>query len=176
MTRRLPLIVVAVVLLVAGGAATVLARSGPLPGELNEVRAALAHYHAVEHATRDGYVPMSPCEESPAGAMGIHYVNPALLGAPIDPLRPAILLYLPRAHGSLELVAVEYFAVDADQDLTTDVDRPSLFGQPFDGPMLGHAPGMPIHYDLHVWLYEQNPNGVFAMWNPAISCGMRTDR
>ena len=37
---------------------------------------------------------------------------------------------------------------------------------PFDGPMLGHEPGMPIHYDLHAWLWKQNPSGMFARWNP----------
>ena len=33
---------------------------------------------------------------------------------------------------------------------------------PFDSPMLGHEPGMPVHYDLHVWLYRHNPAGLFA--------------
>ena len=36
--------------------------------------------------------------------------------------------------------------------------------------MLGHNPKMPIHYDLHVWLYRHNPAGKFAMWNPTVSC------
>ena len=45
-----------------------------------------------------------------------------------------------------------------------------LFGRGFDGPMLGHGPGMPIHYDLHAWIAEANPSGVFAQWNPAIRC------
>ena len=44
--------------------------------------------------------------------MGIHYINPALFGPGNDPLQPEILLYLPRADGSLELVGVEYFAVE----------------------------------------------------------------
>ena len=65
---------------------------------------------------------------------------------------------------------LEYFTVDADQDLATDDDRPTLFGVPFDGPMLGHTPEMPIHYDLHVWLYRHNPAGTFAMWNPRVRC------
>ena len=26
------------------------------------------------------------------------------------------------------------------------------------------------HYDRHVWLYRDNPNGVFAVFNPAASC------
>jgi hypothetical protein len=25
-------------------------------------------------------------------------------------------------------------------------------------------------YDRHVWLYRENPNGVFAPFNPAVSC------
>jgi hypothetical protein len=34
----------------------------------------------------------------------------------------------------------------------------------------GHAPGMPVHYDLHVWLGRTNPDGLFAVPNPSISC------
>ena len=26
------------------------------------------------------------------------------------------------------------------------------------------------HYDRHVWLYRDNPNGIFAPFNPAVSC------
>jgi hypothetical protein len=26
------------------------------------------------------------------------------------------------------------------------------------------------HYDRHVWLYRENPNGVFAQFNPRVSC------
>ena len=84
--------------------------------------------------------------------------------------RPEILVYQPTRNGKLRLGAVEYFQADGDQDLATDPDRPSMFGMPFDGPMLGHDPKMPIHYDLHVWLYRHNPAGRFAMWNPTVSC------
>ena len=104
------------------------------------------------------------------GCHGVHYINPALFGPGVDPLTPEILLYLPTADGTLKLIGVEYFAVDADQDLATDDDRPFLFGRGFDGPMEGHAPGMPRHYDLHVWVAESNPAGIFAQWNPAIDC------
>lgn len=45
-----------------------------------------------------------------------------------------------------------------------------MFGQPFDGPMPGHEPGMPVHYDLHVWVGRANPAGVFSPWNPKVSC------
>ena len=95
--------------------------------------------------------------------MGIHYANMSLFGPGNDPARPEILLYLPRKDGSLEFVAAEYFQVG------TNADKPSIFGQPFDGPMLGHNPQMPIHYDLHMWV-AKHPAGLFAQWNPAISC------
>ncbi|MEH0423926.1 hypothetical protein [Streptomyces sp. B21-083] len=74
------------------------------------------------------------------------------------------------ATESRRLVGAEWIVVDKDQNLATDDDRPSLFGVPFDGPMLGHEPGMPIHYDLHVWLWKKNPSGMFARWNPTVTC------
>ena len=37
-------------------------------------------------------------------------------------------------------------------------------------PMLGHIPGMPPHYDLHVWVWQPNPDGMFAIWNPKVTC------
>ena len=146
--------------------------AGPRPdgveAQLAEVRAATARYHRVDAALADGYRPSPECAASPDGAMGVHYVNPARMGA-IDAERPAMLLYEPTPDGP-RLAGVEYFRADADQDLTTDDDRPSLFGRAFDGPMPGHQPGMPVHYDLHVWLWADNPAGIFAPWNPALSC------
>jgi hypothetical protein len=35
----------------------------------------------------------------------------------------------------------------------------------FSGPMEGHEPLMPPglhHYDLHVWLWKDNPEGIFS--------------
>lgn len=161
-------------LAVVGLAAVVpaLAGDGALSPQLREVRAAVAKYHSFEQAERDGYtVAGEPCISSPFGTMGIHAVNPALLGDDaIDPRRPEVLLYVPKGNGKLELVGVEYWKADADQSLGTAGDRPSLFGRAFDGPMPGHNPQMPVHYDLHVWVAESNPSGVFALFNPALSC------
>lgn len=136
---------------------------------LATMRRDLSRFRDVGVALLAGYVPVSPCETSPEGGMGVHYLNPALVGS-TDPAAPAVLLYEPTADGGATLLGAEWFAVDADQDLGTDADRPSLLGRPFDGPMLGHSPTMPVHYDLHVWLYEANPNGVFAPWNPRVGC------
>ena len=139
---------------------------------LAEVRQATAEYHKVSNALADGYQPTEHCVAGPGlGGMGYHYVNPTLVGDPsVDPLKPEVLLYAPTNNGALKLVAVEYLVVDADQDLSTDEDRPNLFGVPFNGPMEGHEPGMPIHYDLHAWIFKGNPSGVFADFNPKVSC------
>ena len=133
----------------------------------------MARYHSFEQAEKDGYAIRAgePCVASPLGTMGVHATNAALMADDaVDPLRPEILVYLPNAQGKLKLVAVEYWKRDADGSLATDDDRPSLFGRTFDGPMPGHNPTMPVHYDLHVWVAEENPSGVFAMFNPALAC------
>ena len=172
MIRRILFSLSVVALIGASTTGLVVARAGSLPPELQAVRAAVAKYHSYDEALLDGYSAAGePCVSSPAGTMGFHASNADLLhSGVIDPLNPPILLYAPRADGSLQLVAVEYFKVDADQNLATDGDRPSLFGQPFDGPMPGHNPAMPIHYDLHVWVIANNPSGVFAQFNPSLSC------
>ena len=151
-----------------------LAGDGPLPPDLQAVRAATARYHSFEQARADGYSirPGEACVASPLGTMGVHALNLDLMNDDaLDPARPEILLYLPNEAGDLKLVAVEYWKRDADQSLATAGDRPSLFGRPFDGPMPGHGDwGMPMHYDLHAWVAEENPSGALAQFNPAISC------
>jgi hypothetical protein len=139
--------------------------------ELAALRAATAKYHNVNVAVADGYAVETACVSSPEGTMGIHYINHALFVDPaVDSNKPEGLVYLPDEQGNLRLVAAEFLVPDADQDLTTDSDRPSIYGQPFKGPMPGHTPGMPIHYDIHVWVWEPNPAGMFNDWNPSISC------
>jgi hypothetical protein len=143
-----------------------------LQRELQSVKAATARYHSFKQALRAGYsVAGEPCVASPLGTMGIHAVNAALMADPaIDALRPEILLYVPKANGKLRLVGLEYWKADADGNLATADDRPSVLGQPFDGPMPGHNPTMPVHYDVHVWIWKTNPSGLFAPFNPALSC------
>lgn len=139
--------------------------------DLAAARAATARYHDETRAVADGYTRTDDCVAVPGlGAMGYHYVNPSLLTAPPDIRKPPVLIYQPARGGRRELVAVEYFAADADQDLATDHDRPALFGVEFDGPMPGHDEGMPVHYDLHVWLWQHNPDGMFAQFNPTGRC------
>jgi hypothetical protein len=30
--------------------------------------------------------------------------------------------------------------------------------------------GLPPFYQLHAWVWQDNPSGMFSMWNPAASC------
>jgi len=140
--------------------------------DLRRARAATRRFRNVKVAREAGYAAAGKCAQDPKyGGMGIHYVNADLVAdGRLDITKPEVLVYQPMPSGKLRLGAVEYFQADADQDLATDPDRPYLFGLPFDGPMLGHEPGMPIHYDLHVWLYGHNPAGLFAAWNPRAHC------
>jgi hypothetical protein len=144
----------------------------PTGHDLRKARQATKQFRDVEVAKKAGYEQGSECTEDPKyGGMGVHYENAELIAdGKLDIERPEVLVYQPTRNGKLRLGAVEYFRADADQDLATDPDRPTLFEMPFDGPMLGHNPRMPIHYDLHVWLYRHNPAGMFAMWNPKVKC------
>jgi hypothetical protein len=138
--------------------------------ELEIVRRATEQFRDVEVARRAGYMRTGDCVESPEGGMGIHYTNPELAeDRKLRIRRPEVLVYEPVGE-RLRLVAVEYFRADADGRLDTDDDRPYLFGRGFDGPMEGHEPGMPVHYDLHAWVWKRNPAGVLAMWNPTVDC------
>jgi hypothetical protein len=122
-------------------------------------------------ALADGYVPHQ-CSSDPAGhgSMGYHYFNESRYGS-LDPAKPSALLFEDGKDGKRKLAGVEWIVLDSDQNMKTTKDRPSMFGgHKFDGPMPGHYPGMPIHYDLHVWLWKHNPSGLFNRWNPRVKC------
>jgi hypothetical protein len=141
--------------------------------DLAQVRQVTAKYHDVNVALADGFIPTPACVSSPDGGMGIHYINPRRLMDPAENiLEPEILLYVKTATG-LKLIGVEYFyGIGApDTHVPNPVPpAPVLFSRPFDGPMEQHEPGQPPHYDLHVWIWQPNPDGMFAMWNPKVTC------
>ena len=148
-------------------------RSGSLTAAQRRViREATSRYRDPDVAIADGYLPTDVCAAEPElGGMGYHYVKPSLAAdVVIGPTLPEALLYAPDRNGRLRLVAVEYVIDDADGDLGTDDDRPTLFGHPFDGPMEGHEPGQPVHYDIHAWVWKRNPAGELAQFNPDVRC------
>ena len=164
---------------------------GPQVSEgLASLRNATAAFHSVDAAVAAGYADPTgiPCVASPAGTMGIHAARVASLDQVVVPDAPEVLLYLPRKNGGVKLVGVEYLVPVLVRNNTTNAvtpwfspspwgagytqltPRPSVFGESFEGPMPGHEPGMPWHYDKHVWVWDTNPRGVFSQWNPSISC------
>ena len=139
------------------------------------VRSALEKYKDPYVAIHDGYFSTVGCVEFDRpgaaghvpyrpGGMGVHFLNVGLIGPVPDPAKPQVLIYEPDGD-KLRLVGAEWFI-----PLSTGVKkRPTLWGRPFDGPMMGHPPLLPMeltHYDLHVWLYKPNPLGTFAPTNP----------
>jgi hypothetical protein len=147
-------------------------KPGLTAAQRHVIRKATARYRDVNAAVAAGYAPTDECVADPTlGGMGYHYVHPQLAAdRAIDPTLPEVLVYAPDAHGHRHLVAIEYFMADADGDLNTDDDRPTLFGHRFNGPMEGHGPGMPVHYDIHAWVWKHNPAGELADFNPHVTC------
>lgn len=187
-------------LLIPNEASRIDASSSPRPGEpsLAEIRQATEKYRDIKVALAEGYIrdPANMCETADMmglppekGAMGIHYVRLDMLGITSPPsprvngtsthtdfMRPAILLYEPQADGSLELIGVENLVFakswkDAGHDAP-----PSFHGVVYD--TMVDNPATPIdeahnfepHHDRHVWLYRENPNGVFSPFNPRVTC------
>ena len=101
------------------------------------------------------------------GGMGVHFLNPALIGPTLDSLKPPVLIYEPEGD-HLRLVAAEWFVPTAIAK-----EAPTIFGTKLDGPMEGHAPVLPVelhHWDLHVWLWKDNPNGLMHPTNSTVKC------
>ncbi|WP_291336905.1 hypothetical protein [Albidovulum sp.] len=179
---------------VAGGAGT------PAPGEpsLDEVREATLRFADVNAALAEGYIrdPGDHCEVATMmgrpeaeGAMGIHYFRPDLLGitAPPNPRvdgngthtdfrQPAVLLYEPQEDGSLTLIGVENLVFKAAWEAAGNAEPPQFHGIPYDkmeddpATALDEAHNFAPHYDRHVWVHRENPNGVFTPFNPMATC------
>jgi hypothetical protein len=146
---------------------------------VNAVRKALDKYKDPIAAVRDGYYSSVGCVDFPGGgsehgsmeykpgAMGIHFINMALVGPKLDSTKPQVLLYEP-VGDKLVLTGAEWF-------VPTELAKtpPTILGHQLMGPMEGHAPIMPAelhHWDLHVWLWKDNPNGMFSPTNSAVKC------
>jgi hypothetical protein len=142
--------------------------------DLSTARAATAQFHEVGTATAAGYgefrdAALIACIETPGvGVMGIHYVNGGLVGdGAINAATPEALVYQPLANGKLRLVAVEYIVF---YSMWAGASKPSLFGQEFKLIGTPNRYGIPAFYELHAWVWQHNPSGIFKDWNPSGSC------
>jgi hypothetical protein len=169
----LALLAAAATLIVGASLALAASRNSPTAG----ARAATARYHDISLAIADGYGEFRDaagiaCIDQPGvGAMGVHYVNGALVGDTVlDPTRPEALVYEPRKYtGGFKLVALEYIVFKDAWDATHS-SPPSLFGQELMVTPSPNRFGIPAFYALHAWLFRGNPLGQLQPWNPRVSC------
>jgi hypothetical protein len=122
-------------------------------------------------AEAEGYHLAFGCVSGPdSGAMGLHYVNMALVGdGELDATRPEIVIYEPAPNGRLKLIGADYL-VFADAWDKKGVGTPQLMGQLlhlFESP---NRFGLPAFYTLHVWAWKANPTGMFVNWHAKVSC------
>lgn len=147
--------------------------------DVSTARAATAEFHRLDAAIAAGYGgPFADaagitCIANPGvGVMGVHYVNGSAVGdAILDPAKPEALVYQPQPNGKLRLVAVEYIVFQGAWLQAGNTEAPRLFGRPLTLIPLQNRYGLPPFYEIHAWLWKNNPDGMFKDWNPDGSCG-----
>ena len=158
---------------------------------INQIRQISDPYHDLAAATAAGYTAWSPdptvtgatCPSSADGKMGYQRVNVAYRGSAADPAngdaeidltKPEMLLYEKTTTGSLSLVGVESLVFKAAWERVHGAGAapPEILGHPFLASTHTFAGNTsPIdHYELHVWVWKDNPNGMFAPYNPGVTC------
>ena len=157
------------------------AHDAGLDDELAQVRRATARFHDLDKALEAGYELgwvngsgiriVTGCVAHPtAGAMGYHYFNKELMDSlTVDPLQPEVLVYAPGDNGKLELAAVEWVVrgPNSNPPGVTPPPIPTALGMQMH--ILAPPPG-PAFYLMHAWIWKPNPAGMFADWNPEVTC------
>lgn len=158
---------------------------------INQLRTSYASYNDVTKANAVGYTTWSPdpaaagatCASAAEGKMGYHLVNVPLRGAAsspqtgdavLDPAKPEMLLYEKRSDGTMSLVGVEWIVFKAawEREKGAGAAAPTILGQPLllsDHTFVPGGPSIP-HYELHVWIFKDNPRGMFDPWHPNVTC------
>ena len=133
------------------------------------------------------------------GGQGIHFalVSEPLgvfTASEVNFQQPNVLIYVPEyasdppcgytteellqdqaCRDSLRLVAVEQLMLAENWSGHPD-NPPEFHDQQYyylhDNPEtdIDEAHGFPPHYELHLWLYDHNPAGLFAQYNPNVTC------
>ena len=130
-----------------------------------DVRNATAKFHDfawTTSASGGGYTQQFPagCAAISTGAQGVHYLNPSLVDNQVELLRPELVMYEPGPNGQMNFVGVDYVV-----PLNLSATPPTLLGEQF-APL-----GAPLNvWAIHIWAWRPNPDGMFAPWNPKVSC------
>jgi hypothetical protein len=140
---------------------------------LNIVREATKQYLDVNAATAAGYGPFLGCVTGQDhGAMGVHYVNGTLLNSGlINASQPQALIYEPLKNGKMQLVGVEFITFAASWLAANNNTPPVLEGQVFNFVDSPNRFNIPAFFELHVWAWQDNPQGAYVDWNNNVTCG-----
>jgi hypothetical protein len=133
--------------------------------DLATLRSLTAQFHSFDKAKAAGWgTQITPCMVDPGGAggMGFHYGNTNFIDGTARVDEPELLLYEPEGNGRLRLVAVEYIVPYTF--VPRSAPPPELFGQKFAQVDVFQLWG------LHAWVWQDNPSGIFAPWNPRVNC------
>ena len=143
-------------------AAATLSMTAAVQQDIATLRRVTAAFHDTAAAAAAGWsTQITPCMASLAGGMGFHYGNVALIDDSVRVDQPELLMYEPEKNGRMRLVGVEYIVPQSEW---TSGQPPHLFGQDF------HVNSQFQVWALHVWAWEENPNGIFSDWNPRVTC------
>jgi len=141
------------------------------------VREATQSYQNLQRAENAGYELFTDakgiaCIDMPGmGGMGVHFVKSALVGDPSESIRhPEALVYRIDKNGMLRLAAVEYVVLAEAWKAKHPHTAPKLFGHEFMFTKSGNRYGLPAYYSLHAWAWYDNPAGMFAPFNPRVTC------
>ena len=126
------------------------------------IRDATAKFKTTEAAEAAGYKRVTGCVEyQPAGAMGYHFQNNALLDTTLDLEHPEVLVYEKLPDGTFQLNGVEFLVPIS---AWTSAEPPRIMGQALKK---GNSIGL---WYLHVWTWKPSPSGLFSDWNPDVKC------
>jgi hypothetical protein len=130
--------------------------------DVAKVRDATAKFKTTEAAEAAGYKRVTDCVEyQPAGAMGYHFQNDALLDTTLDLDHPEVLVYEKKPDGAFKLNGVEFLVPIS---AWTAAEPPRIMGQ-----ALIKVDSIGFWF-LHVWTWKPNPSGLYAPWNPDVKC------
>lgn len=134
--------------------------------QVARLRAATARFHDIDAARDAQYtVALTGCyvdEIEGRGGMGYHWGKGSIIDATVNELEPEALLYEPQKNGRPKLVGVEYIVPFTA--VSSESPAPRAFGVEFKRNFVFNV------WALHVWVWKHNPSGLFADWNPDVTC------
>jgi hypothetical protein len=130
--------------------------------DIMTIRDSTAKFKTTEAAEEAGYKRVTGCvQHQPAGAMGYHFQNNALLDTTLNLEHPEVLVYEKMPDGTFQLNGVEFLVPISAWKST---EPPRIMGQ-----ALIKVDSIGFWF-LHVWTWKPNPSGLFAPWNPDVKC------